>query len=86
MENIINDETEKRIVFHYNKAHNTDNKIPTWIIKHRGITYYVNHIESEIGFSTKETPENDHTKGSIQFKGKLQITKDNDVTTAFIRG
>jgi len=46
-----------------------------WILKHKGTTYYVNHVEvsSGIGFSTKETPDNNHTKGSIKIKGKLQI-------------
>jgi hypothetical protein len=44
-----------------------------WIIKHKGKTYYVNHVSSKIGFETKETPDNEHTKGSIQFKGKLNI-------------
>lgn len=66
-------ETEERVIFHYNKAHNTDPTIPTWVIKHKGQTYYVWHIESEVGFKTKETPDSPHTKGSIQFKGKLEI-------------
>lgn len=46
-----------------------------WIIKHKGITYYVDHLVSEIGFSTKETPDNNATKGSLQFRGKLEITQ-----------
>ena len=63
------------IVFHFNKAHLTDQSIPMWVLKHKGITYYINHLDvnPSIGFSTKETPENEHTKGSIKFKGKLEI-------------
>jgi hypothetical protein len=46
-----------------------------WVIKAKGETYYVNHVdvESGVGFSTKETPDNIHTKGSLKFKGKLLI-------------
>lgn len=71
-----------RVVFHYNKAHNTDASIPTWVVKCKGETYYVNHLDSEVGFSTKETPDNPHTKGSIQFRGRLEITTTDGITTA----
>jgi hypothetical protein len=84
METIIKDETVNRIIFHFNKLHLQDATIPMWVIKHKGKTYYVNHVVSEIGWHTKETPENDHTKGSIQLKGKLHITKDNNETEARI--
>jgi hypothetical protein len=72
-------------VFHYNKAHNTDQTIPCWVIKHKGISYYVDHLDSSVGFTTKETPGNDHTKGSLQFKGKLTIIEGDGKTTAEIR-
>ena len=39
-----------------------------WVLKIKGQTYYVNHVESKVGFSTKETPDNESTKGSIKFK------------------
>ena len=63
------------IVFHFNKMHLQDPSIPMWVIKAKGETHYVNHVEfSEgIGFSTKETPDNPHTKGSIKIKGRLKI-------------
>lgn len=76
----------ERIVFHFNKASLQDPKIPMWVVKSKGQTFYVDHLESEVGFSTKETPNNPHTKGSLQFKGKLEITKDENSTTATIRG
>lgn len=63
------------IIFHFNKMHLQDTNIPMWVIKAKGETYYVDHVdmESGIGFSTKETPDNPSTKGSIKFKGKLEI-------------
>lgn len=63
------------IIFHFNKMHLQDANIPMWVIKAKGETYYVDHVdmESGIGFSTKETPDNPSTKGSIKFKGKLEI-------------
>ena len=55
--------------------HLQDTNIPMWVIKAKGQTYYVDHLDmgSGIGFSTKETPDNPHTKGSLKFKGKLEI-------------
>lgn len=79
------DDTNQRVVFHYNKKHNEDNSIPCWVIKHKGNSYYVNHLDSEVGFSTKETPDSEHTKGALQFKGKLTIVELDGITTAEIR-
>lgn len=81
---IFQDETVNRVVFHFNKAHNQDQTIPQWIIKHKGQTYYVNHLVSSVGFTTKETPDSEHTRGALQFKGKLKIYKDGEITTAEI--
>ena len=52
-----------------------DPTIPMWVIKTKGETHYVHHIDVEpgVGFSTKETPENPHTKGSIKFKARIRI-------------
>lgn len=57
-----------------------------WVLKSKGQTHYVNHVEFEsgIGFKTKETPDSDHTKGSIQIKGKLKIVEDNGVVEGII--
>lgn len=74
------------IVFHFNKKHLQDSTIPMWVIKHKGETYYVDHVDvSEgVGFSTKETPDNPHTKGSLKFKGRLEIIIVNNLTIAKI--
>jgi len=70
------------IVFHYNKKHNEDPSIPTWILKVKGQTYYVNHVTvmPGVGLTTKETPDNPHTKGAIKFKGLLKIDENLEAT------
>jgi hypothetical protein len=75
---IISDPEKNRIVFHFNKASLKDKTIPAWTIKHKGQTYYVNHMSSSIGFNTKETPDNEATQASIQFRGALTIEEDKD--------
>ena len=64
-------------MFHYNKKHLEDQTIPMWVLKFHGETYYVNHVECNVPWSTKETPDNSHTKGSIKVKEVL-LTIDND--------
>jgi len=68
-------------VFHFNKGHLEDETIPMWVIKTHGVTFYVNHVTAEIPWSTKETPDNEKTKGSIKFKNcKLSIDSENSAT------
>lgn len=68
----------KEAVFHFNKKHLEDPAVPMWTVKAQGKTYYVQHVTSSIPWTTKETPGNDHTKGSIKFKDTLlQIDDDN---------
>lgn len=85
---LINDTSIERIVFHFNKKFLEDPSVPMWVIKHKGNTHYVHHVTSHTGFTTKETPDNVHTKGSIMFRGKLQINAikedDNEQLTAEI--
>lgn len=68
-------------MFHFNKKHLEDPSVPMWVIKAHGVTFYVDHVSAEIPWSTKETPNNNHTKGSIKFKQcKLTIDSDNCAT------
>jgi hypothetical protein len=68
-------------VFHFNKGHLADETIPMWVIKTHGESFYVNHVSAEIAWSTKETPDNAHTKGSIKFKEcLLTINPENEAT------
>lgn len=49
-----------------------------WKLAFHGETLYVNHVDCEIPWSTKETPDNPSTKGSIKVKDALlQIDNDN---------
>ena len=67
----------KDVVFHFNKKHLEDETVPMWVLKFHGETYYVNHVDCEVPWSTKETPDNTHTKGSIKVKEVL-VTIDPD--------
>lgn len=58
----------KDLVFHFNKKHLEDPTIPMWVVKTHGESFYVNHVTAELPWSTKETPDNPRTKGSIKFK------------------
>ena len=71
----------KDVVFHFNKKHLEDNTIPMWVIKFRGETYYVNHVDCSVPWSTKETPDNSHTKGSIKVKHCLVVIDDSNTAT-----
>ncbi len=66
---------DRNIVFHFNKMHLQDPTIPMWTVKVKGQTHYVHHMDSKVGFSTKETPDNPHTKGSLKFKGTISIVE-----------
>ena len=73
----------KDVVFHFNKAHLTDQTIPMWVLKFHGETLYVNHVDCSVSWSTKETPDNPHTKGSIKVKDcLLTINEDNEATVS----
>lgn len=75
-----------RVIFHFNKAYLTDNTIPMWTIKHKGVSYYVNEVLALRGFKTKNTPDSSHTKGSLQFDdAHLLIIEHDGSTTATIR-
>lgn len=65
-------------VFHFNKKHLEDPSIPMWVIKAKGESYYVDHVECQIPWSTKETIDNPHTKGSIKIKDCLLTIDDSN--------
>lgn len=71
----------KEVVFHFNKKHLEDATIPAWVLKCNGKTWYVNHVTCELPWSTKETPNNSHTKGAIKVKRAwVQIDDLNNAT------
>mgnify|MGYP003432438867 CR=1 FL=1 len=76
----------REIIFHFNKKHLEDSTIPMWVIKYMGQTHYINHlnVDKGVGFSSKETPDNPHTKGALKFKGKLEIKHEDGQIIAYI--
>jgi len=71
-------------VFHFNKKHLEDPSIPMWVLKTKGESYYVNHVDCSIPWSTKETPDNPHTKGAIKVKDCLLVIDDDNNATLSI--
>ncbi len=67
----------KDAVFHFNKKHLEDETIPMWVLKFKGDTFYVNHVDCSVTWSTKETPDSSHTKGAIKVK-HCHISIDDD--------
>jgi len=52
-----------------------------WVLKTHGETFYVNHVDAQMTWTTKETPNNSHTKGSLKFKEcLLTINEQNEAT------
>lgn len=49
-----------------------------WVLKTKGETYYVKHVNALVGWTTKETPDNPHTKGSLKFKNVNVSIDDNN--------
>lgn len=71
----------KEADFHFNKHHLKDPTVPMWIIRAKGQTYQVAHVNSTIPWSTKESIDNPHTKGAIKFKNCLITIDDDNVAT-----
>lgn len=57
----------RTIDFHFNKGHLQDPTIPMWVVKAKGKSFYVDHVEANAAWTTRETPEAS-TKGSLRFK------------------
>jgi hypothetical protein len=66
------------VVFHFNKKHLEDANIPMWIIKAKGDSFYIDHVDCRKGWCTKETPDSSHTKGSIKIKDCLLVIDDSN--------
>ncbi len=64
------------VVFHFNKKHLEDSSVPMWTLKTKGTSLYVNHVDCQCSWSTKETSSNPHTKGSIKVKNAILIIND----------
>ncbi len=71
----------KDVVFHFNKGHLTDQTIPMWVLKTAGESFYVHHVDCQMPWSTKETPDNPSTKGSLKIKDCLLTINDANEAT-----
>lgn len=69
---------EARVVdFHFNKGHIQFPKIlPRWMVKANGKTYYIEHMNAQMGFSTRELDEGS-TLGMLRFRN-VAMTIDED--------
>ena len=69
----------RNIDFHFNKKSLEFPFVPAWVVKAKGKSYYVNHVDCATPWTTKERPDHPSTKGSIRIKrGTLELTKDGD--------
>jgi hypothetical protein len=59
--------TADRVDFHYNKGSNEFPFLPRWVLKAKGKSFYVDHIDAEIGWTTREL-DTGSTPGMIRFK------------------
>ena len=71
-------ENVRNMDFHFNKKHlEFPDIVPMWILKAKGSTYYLNHIDCETPWTTREQPDNPSTKGAIRIKrGTVSISAD----------
>lgn len=75
-------ENVRNMDFHFNKKHlEFPEVVPMWVLKAKGATYYLNHIDCQTPWTTRETPDNPSTKGSIRIKrGNISISADATAT------
>jgi hypothetical protein len=55
-----------------------------WVVKAKGETHYVKHVTADCPWSTKETPDNPSTKGSIKFNN-CRLTIDENLEATITR-
>jgi hypothetical protein len=55
--------------FHFNKGSIEFPSLPAWVLKTKGKSYYVHHVDfSATTGTTRETPDHPSTKGAIRFR------------------
>ncbi len=70
----------RNIDFHFNKGSLEFPFLPMWTLKARGMTFYINHIDAQIPWSTRELPEGS-TRGMIRLKnGDITIDVEGNAT------
>lgn len=72
-------EDARNIDLYFNKKHLQFPLIPMWALRTRGQTFYVNHLDCQTAWSTREKPDDKSTKGMIRIKrGTVHINKQGD--------
>ena len=68
------------IDFHFNKGSLEFDFLPMWVLKTKGKSYYVNHIDAQVPWSTRELPEGS-TRGMIRLRNSdITISEDGTAT------
>jgi hypothetical protein len=68
------------IDFHFNKGSLEYPFLPMWTLKTKGKSFYINHIEANIPWSTRELPEGS-TRGMIRLRnGEITIDAEGTAT------
>ncbi len=57
----------RNVEFAFNRIHNEFEFMPRWLIKAKGQTFYVKHVDVNVPFTTREL-SNANTKGTLRFK------------------
>lgn len=69
----------RNIDFHFNKKSLELPFVPMWVVKAKGKTFYVHHVDCQTAWTTRETPDHPSTKGSIRIKrGSVHINDKGD--------
>jgi hypothetical protein len=58
----------RNVEFHFNKKHLEFSWVPMWVVKAKGQSYYVNHVDATAPWTTRENPSHPSTKGSIRVR------------------
>ena len=75
----------RTIDIHWNVGSKEFSDLPMWILKARGKIWYINHMDSDCPWSTRETPDAS-TKGSLRFKDcSLHIAANGHATISKIK-
>lgn len=62
--------------FHFNKFSLEMPDVPMWVVKAKGKTFYVNHVDAKVPWTTRELADGP-TKGMIRLRNcRMEITKE----------
>jgi hypothetical protein len=71
--NIESAMADHRVDIHFNKKNLEDSRLPPWVVRHRGETYYTYKVEINAKSETKYKDDNPSVRGVIACKGTLKF-------------